>query len=223
LATHYYEERLLKASFAPIEPADMKLRARILAQCPGAELIALAPDPKYPLPPDLGASEASESARTELMKAFPSWDPPPRRKYQRFLGFLLLAAGLGLCALSLGDSLSLRERRNEEWKTWLGKMASQAAAPSFRDQATKLLKAQGLPVPELFAHLSAAWGSETRIIDFEWSQDKLRLTATSRSALASMQKLSSDPWFRNIRIGEIRNQKDGSEQFTIEGGLSIDF
>jgi hypothetical protein len=223
LSTHYYEDRLLKASFAPIEATDMKLRARILAQCPGAQIVALAPDPKFPLPADLGKSEASEGARSELMKAFPSWDPPPRRKYLQILASLLLASGLALCALSLGDSLHAREKRNEEWKAWLKRTETQAATPSLREQAMRLLKAEGIPIPELFAHLSKAWGSETRIIDFEWSQEKLRLTADSRSALASMRSLSADPWFRGIRIGEIRTQKDGSEQFTIEGGLSIDF
>jgi hypothetical protein len=222
LASHYYEAGLLKASFAPIEPEDMELRARILAQCPGAELVALAPDPDFPLPPDLREREAPEALGQKLMDAFPLWDPPPPRRYPQLLGLLLLAAGLALCALALAGSLTARERRNEAWRSWLKQAESRSAAPSLQEQGAKLRKAQGAPIPELFAHLSRAWGSETRIVDLEWAQGKLTLTASSLSALASLRKLGADPWFRDIRIGDIRTQKDGSELFTIEGGLSID-
>ena len=48
------------------------------------------------------------------------------------------------------------------------------------------------------------------------------MTATSASALASLRKLTYDPWFHALRVGDIRTQKDGSELFTVEGGLSID-
>ena len=70
--------------------------------------------------------------------------------------------------------------------------------------------------------IAAAWGRETQIIDLEWNGGTLSLTATSASALASLRKLTYDPWFHALRVGDIRTQKDGSELFTVEGGLSID-
>ena len=97
------------------------------------------------------------------------------------------------------------------------------AVPSYRDQTAQLLKAQGAPVPELFSHLAKAWGNDTRIVNLEWVQGKLTLSAVSASALTSLRKLTSDPWFRNIRVGDIRTQKDGSEVFVVEGNLSIEY
>lgn len=222
LVSHYYEAGLLKTSFAPIAPSDQEVRSRILAKCPDADILALAPDPRYPVPADLVGKEATEALRAKLFEAFPSWDTPPRRRLPQILSSLLLAAGLLLCLGALRDSWSAREDRNAAWSAWLKKNESLATAPNSKDKSAALIKAMGTPVPELFAHLAEAWGHDTRIIDLEWTQEKLTLTATSPSALASLRRLTADPWFRAIRVDDIRTQKDGSDIFTIEGGLSID-
>jgi hypothetical protein len=223
LGGHYYEEGLLKASFAPVDPEDMELRARILARCPDAEIVGLAPDPRYGLPVDLQEKEPAESTRTKLLDAFPFWEPPPRRRFPQVVAAVLLAAGFALCIFSLWSSWSYRAQRNEIWKEWLKRTESVKAAPSYQEQTAGLLKAQGAPVPELFEHLAKAWGSDTRIVQLEWSQGKLALTAECPSALSSLRKLTADPWFRNIRVDDIRTQKDGSELFIVEGSLAFDY
>ena len=223
LVPHYYEEGILKTSFAPIDPDDMELRERVLSKCPDAEIIGLAPDSRFPLPSGLDEKEPAEPLRVKLLDAFPSWVARPPRRYPQIIGSLLLAAGLMLCILALWNSWSVREQRNKVWKEWLQKTESVKVAPSLQEQAAKVLKAQGAPVPDLFAHLSRVWGNQTRIIDLEWAQGKLTLTAVSPAALLSLQKLTSDPWFRNMHVDDIRTQKDGTEVFTAEGALSIDF
>jgi hypothetical protein len=223
LAMHHYERGILEASIAPIEPEDLDLRSRALARYPGAELVAIAPDAAFPLPADLIGYEAPEGLRKKLYKAFPRWEAPPRRSYAGPMGFLLLAAGLALAALALGDAQGAREERNAAWKARLEEAEALSMTPGIDARAATYLKAQGIPIPELFDRLSKAWGDEARIIDLEWSLGKLSLTAVGRSALGSIGNLRSDPWFRDIRVVEIRMRKDGSEEFTIEGGLSIDF
>jgi hypothetical protein len=222
LVTHYYEAGLLTTSFAPIGSTDLELRSRILAKCADAEIFALAPDSHFPLPPDLHGKEVPEVLRTKLLAALPPWETPRRRRLPQVLGILLVAAGLLLCVATLRDAWLVRETRNEAWSSWLKKAESRAAAPSPQEQTALLIKALGAPIPELFEHLAAAWGSDTRIIDMEWAQGKLVLTATSSSALTSVRKLTADPWFHTLRVDDIKTQKDGSEVFTLEGGLSLD-
>ncbi len=222
LVPYYYEDGLLKTAFAPIEPEDLKMRARIIARCPEAEIVSLAPDTEYPLPPDLAGQEPPESVRTQLMDAFPFWEARPPRRSPVVAGLLLAAVGLACLIVSLWTAWSIRAGRNAAWKAWLARTEAVAAAPSSRDQAAVLLKARGAPVPDLFARIAHAWGASTRIVDLEWSQGKLSITAASPSGLVSVRQLTQDPWFRNIRVDEIRTQKDGSEVFTIEGVLQLD-
>jgi hypothetical protein len=221
ISAHYYVEGILTTSFAPIAADDMELRERILAECPEAELICLAPDPAYAFPPDLRGKEPQEALQGALLDAFPLWDEMHPRRLPRIIACLLAAAGIALGALSLGRAIESREQRNEAWKVYLVKEeAAMAANP--RDRTEALLKAQGAPVPELFEHLATVWGDGTRIVDLEWAEGKLSLTARSHSALDSLRQLTADPWFHGIRIGDIKTQKDGSEEFTIEGGLNLD-
>jgi hypothetical protein len=222
ISSHYYEDGVLKNSFAPIGSAEKDLRSRILAEHPEAELICLAPDPDCPLPPDLRGNEAPESLREAISRAFPLWEEPPERRSPLIAACVLAVAGLALCALSLGRAVEVKERRNGEWKTWIAK-AENSLATSAEGRNDALLKAQGAPVPELFERLAKDWKEETRIVDLEWVEGKLRLTAVSRSSLDSLRQLTADPWFRAIKIGAMKARKDGNEEFTIEGGLSLDY
>jgi len=223
LASYYYEERILRASFPPFDPDDKELRRRIIEKCPDAEIVGLQPDSRFPLPSDLQEKEPNETLRAKLWVALPLWEPAPPRRSPQVAAALLFAAGLTLCTLTLWRAWSARSERNQIWKAWLKRTESMMTAPSYQDQTAQLLKAQGAPVPGLFSHLAKAWGNDTRIVNLEWVQGKLTLSAVSASALTSLQKLTSDPWFRSIRIGDIRTQKDGSEIFVVEGSLSIDY
>jgi len=222
LTSHYYEESLLRTSFAPISLKDRELRNRIITKCPDAEIVALAPDEACPLPADLQEKEPSDAICSKIMDAFPLWEPAPPRRLPQAVGAALLAAGLALCVLTMWRSWSVRKERNDLWKTWLKKTETVMTAPKYQDQTVQLIKAQGAPIPELFTHLAKVWGNETRITNLDWVQGKLTLTAVSPSALTSLRRLTSDPWFRNIRVDDIRTQKDGTEMFIVEGALSID-
>jgi hypothetical protein len=222
LAMQYYEEGVLATSFAPIDAADSELRSRITAECQGASLLALAPDPAFPLPPDLADQEPKGRERERLIGAFPDWENPPRRLWPAALGALLFCIGVSLGILFMLDSVSLREKRNEEWRAWLKGVESSAASETASGKSLALLKARGAPIPELFERLAAAWGTNTRIVVFQWAQGKMSLTARSPSALESMKRLAADPQFKEIRIGNIRTLKDGGEEFTVEGEVSLD-
>ncbi|HTO23139.1 MAG TPA: hypothetical protein VMQ10_11740, partial [Spirochaetia bacterium] len=222
LAPYYYEEGLLTTSFAPIDPQDAAIRERVLARCPEAVILGLAPDPRFPLPDGLSEKEPSEGLRKEILGSFPLLETRPPRRYPLVVGSILLAAGLACCILALAGSWSARAARNLAWKTWLAKAEAAAALPASRDLPAALLSAQGAPVPELFFRLSRAWGVDTRIVDLEWKQGKLTLVATSASGLASVRQLTADPWFQGLRVDEIRTQKDGTEILTVEGAPRID-
>jgi hypothetical protein len=222
LGASYYEDGLFKNSFAPIDLDDLDLRARILERCPGAEIVGLAPEPQYPLPDDLKDRAPPDTLASKIVDAFPYWEPAPPRLLPRLMGVVLLGVGLAFCAYGLWSSWSVRNMRNELWKNWLKKNESLLNAPTSQQQTASLLKVQGAPVPELFEHLARIWGDETRIVELEWSHGKIALTAVCPSALASLRKLTADPWFRNMRVDDIRTQKDGTELFTVEGNLVLD-
>jgi len=134
----------------------------------------------------------------------------------------MLVVGMVLCGYWMGDSWSARAGRNEAWKDWLKKSEPLLSMPTSKQQTAALLKAQGAPVPELFEHLARDWGADTHIVELEWSQGKVSITAECPSALASLRKLTADPWFRSLRVDDIRTQKDGGELFTVEGALALD-
>jgi hypothetical protein len=221
LSAHYYEGQVLKTSFAPIANEDRPLRDRILAEYPDAKVISFDPDQRYPLPPELLEDKATEAQRETLMSLFPLWKEPSKRRWPLVVACLLAFLGLALCFYSLDREVTAREARNIAWKSWIRK-AEVALTVKSQDQSDKLVKAQGAPLPELFERLAADWGEGTRIVDLEWTEGKLSITALSASALESLRKLMGDPWFHGIKIGGIKTQKDGSEEFTIEGGLNLD-
>jgi len=222
LEAQFYEQGILSTSFAPIAPDDAPLRLRILSQYPDAAIVGLAPDPAVPLPGDLAGAEPPSLVRRKLLESFPLWETRAPSRAPQLSTVLLMTAGLTLCAFALGNQLSAREKRNAGWKAWMAKAESIAAAPSAQEQRATWIKSQGVPVPELFSHLAAAWGTGTDITDLEWQDGKLVLTADSASALTSLRKLIADPWFHDIRVDTIQLQKDGREVFTVEGSLSID-
>ena len=222
LASSYYETGILKTSFTPIRTEDRDLRERILARCPGAEIWALPLDPRFPLPEDLCAFRTPNELGKKLIKSFPSLSQPWSRAAPGAIAAVLLAAGLILTGLAMHDAWAARYQRNEAWRAWLrGREASQQA-PAPGEEAAAWAKAQGAPVPALFAHLASDWGSGARIVDLQWSQGKLTVTAESPSALSSLERLSGDPWFKDLRIDDIRPNKEGGELFTVEGGTSDD-
>ncbi len=222
LSPHLYENGVLKTSFAPLDARDQILRKRLTDQFPDIEIVALAPDRDVPLPFDLRERQLKEALRDRTINAFPLWDPPQPSRLPGLAGSLLAAGGLVLIGMTLLNSWSLRQQRNDAWKSWLRQNETAGLTLSQQDKLPILLKAQGVPVPELFVHLAAVWGDQTKILDLEWSQNKLTLTAESPSALLSLRKLTADPWFKNIKVNDIRTQKNGREAFTIEGGLSLD-
>lgn len=221
LSAAYYEAQVLKTSFAPIDDNDVALRSRIVADCPGAEIICIDPDQRYPLPKELLTQTVKETLRDTIVGSFPLWKEPPRRGWPLALAILLAALGITLIGLALAREVTVRVERNEAWKAWLAKTD---ATLTTRAQSTsdRLIKEQGAPLPELFEHLAADWGSGTRVIDLEWTESKLSMTAVSPSALGSIQRLTADRWFKAIKVVDIKTQKDGSEEFTIEGGLNFD-
>jgi len=222
LSPHLYENRILKTSFAPLEWRDQAMRMRLIEQFPEAQVLGFSPDPEHPLPPDLREKSMPESLRTRLLKALPSWDPPPPSRLPALAGALLLISGVVLAGSALENGWSVREQRNETWRLWLKQNEAQSMATASQDKRALWIKSQGAPVPELFVHLANVWGDQTKILDLEWTQGKLTLTAESSSALTSLRNLTSDPWFHNIRVDDIRTQKNGREVFTVEGGLVLD-
>ena len=222
LEVQFYENGALKTSHAPIAARDTALRERISAQYPDARIVGLAPDPAFPLPPDLSGGEIPAAARARLLDSFPAWATKRSSMLPQIAASVLMVAGIALCAMTLTNQALSRQKRNAEWKAWVAKAESAAAAPSARDQTAAWLKAEGIPVPELFVRLAKVWGSETQILDLEWLQGKLVLTARSPSALASLKKLIADPWFHDLRVDDIQLQKDGHEVFTVDGSLAID-
>ena len=222
LEAHYYAEGLLAGSHAPVSLEDSSLRAHIVAQYPGAEVFYLAPDPGLPPPEDLIPPESVAPQRERLLDAFPVWASRAPSMLPQIAATVLLVAGIALIAAAFLGGLAAQKRRNELWRRWLTKAQAVAAAPGEQSQAAALLKAAGAPVPELFYRLARAWGSDTRILDLEWNQGKLVLTAKSVSALASLRKLTADPWFHDLRVDDIQLQKDGQEQFTVDGSPALD-
>ena len=219
LWANYYENAVLKITFAPIEYDNHDLRSRIVAECPGSSVLCLAPDPEFPVPGELRESEVAGRLRDALLGALPSLREPPPRRWLSALSIVLCVLGLTLCAVYLDRGLRERESRNAAWKAWATKSEASVAARS-RNQDAKYIKAIGAPVPELFGHLARDWGDEVKIIDFEWADGQLTLIAASPSALDSLKKLTADPWFRALRILDIQTRKDGTEEFTVKGGLS---
>ncbi len=198
------------------------MKRRLTDQFPNAEVMGFAPDAEVPLPYDLRDKQPSLALGKQLLRSLPLWDSPPPSKIPAIMGSILLAGGILLTGLALENAWSTREQRNETWKTWLKQNELQSIITASRDKKQLWIKARGAPVPELFVHLSTVWEDGTKILDLEWNQGKIVLTAESSSALASLRKLTSDPWFHNVRVDDIRTQKSGLEVFSVEGGLSLD-
>jgi len=220
LSPNLYQGGILSTSFAVMDVDDQSLRQKLMDKFPEASVYGF-----EPIPQDWLSSEfrkPSDAVQRQLLSSLPSWDPPPPSPLPAVAGSLFLVAGLALLVFTLRNAWWAREERNQAWKLWLKQNETQSVATTGQQKWSAWLKASGVPVPELFLHLSSVWGETTKIVDLEWSQGKLTLTAESPSALASLKKLTADPWFKNIKVGDIRTQKDGKETFSVEGGLSFD-
>jgi hypothetical protein len=222
LSPHYYDKKVLKISFPPIPFEDLDLRAKIKSQYSQAEIWSIAPIPGTQLPRDLVDYEAPKAAQKALADAFPLLDEPRARLLPLMAGIALAVIGIVLIQSALNREIVAREERNAAWKTWIAKTSQSMPTTASHDKASQLLLAQGAPVPELFEHLARDWGESAKIDELDWAGGKLRLTATSRSALESARKLKADPWFRDIRVLDIKTQKDGMEELSLEGALHLD-
>lgn len=220
LSPNLYEAGILTTSFALVDVGDRSLRQKLVEKFPQASVYGWEPIPQGILSSEF--LQPSEAEHRQGLFGLPHWDPPPPSPFPAVVGSLFLVAGMGLLAITLGNAWGFREQRNETWRVWLKQNESQSFAATGQQKWSTWQKASGVPVPELFLHLSAAWGQTTKILDLEWNQGKLTLTAESSSALASLKKLTADPWFKNIKVADIRTQKDGDESFSVEGGLSLD-
>ncbi|NNM66879.1 MAG: hypothetical protein HKM06_02580 [Spirochaetales bacterium] len=218
-----YENGVLKVSTSPVSVNDLTMPARIRDLYPEAQVVAWAPDSAFPLGSELSEFQPVPQVQVRLLKTLVRWEKPQPRYLLNIAASFLLIAGLVLLSLSAWNVLALREKRNSEWKTWVSQASKLSMAPTSQEVLLKMLKLQGVPVPGLFLHLSKVWKNDgTKILELSWSQNKLTITAESPSALTSLRHLTEDPWFKDLKIDDIRTPLGSSEIFTVEGDLSID-
>lgn len=222
IETNYYENGVLTRSYGPIPASDDSLRGRIIAEHPDARLAAMAPDPRYGLPKSLADSALPPSLCGRLAAAFPAWRTRLPGRAPAIAALLAVAIGTALGSFGLWRQIEVREARNAEWASWLSGAKTALAGEISAVRLSSWRAARGVPVPELFERLAGAWGSGTRILDLDWSNGVLRLEATSPSAMASLRKLLADPWFRGLRVVDIRAGEGGLERFSVEGSVQFD-
>lgn len=220
LSPNLYDRGILTTSFALVDVADRSLRQKLVEKFPQASVYGWEPIPQGLLSSDFRQPTEAQSRQSLASLLF--WDPRPPSPWPGIVGSVFLVAGLALLMVTLGNAWELRVQRNEAWRGWLLQNEAESVATTGKQTWSAWLEASGVPVPDLFDHLSTAWGPGTKILDLEWTQGKLTLTAESSSALASLKKLTADPWFKNLKVADIRTQKDGKEAFSVEGELSFD-
>ena len=218
-----YEHEVLKVSTSPVSANDITMPARIRDLYPEAQVVSWAPDLNFPMVSELSEFQPGPLMQERLFKTLVRWEKPQPRYLLNILASFFLIAGLVLGSLSAWNALIIREKRNSEWKTWVNRASKLSMVPTSHDAMLKMIKLQGAPIPGLFLHLSKVWENDgTKILELSWSQNKLTITAESPSALASLRHLTEDPWFKSLKIDDIRTPLGSSEIFTVEGDLSID-